>query len=149
MAATIFSSIIKSEGYTEIIKAESAGLSPLELGWAGKPADPEVVKVCAEHGLDISGHLSRPLTREMMTNASVVIAMENWQKVSMQDAYSDFASKIFTLTELAHVKDKKDLNDISDKSKNEKDAFFRNVEGYLSSSWQTIIDKVRHQLAED
>ena len=45
------------------------------LGLQGQPAPEEVVTVCAELGLDVSGHSSQGLNRSLIQNADWIVAM--------------------------------------------------------------------------
>ncbi len=67
----------------EVLAAEAlcARRSDVEVGSAGTfaasgaPAAAEAVTVAAEHGLDLSGHRSRPLTPELASGADLVLCM--------------------------------------------------------------------------
>ncbi len=52
-------------------------------------------KVALEHGLDISGHLSRQVTMDMLRWADVVLVMEKSQKACLLERYPWLDGKIF------------------------------------------------------
>ena len=83
------------------VEIESAGLSAYELGRVGLGADPPIVELAARHGLDLSGHRVRPLSRELCEAADLVIVMEPWQREVLCTAFSEEADKLVTLNELA------------------------------------------------
>lgn len=53
------------------IETRSAGT----LGWNGNPATPHAVEVLAEHGVDLSHHVSRRLDGDEIRRSALVIAM--------------------------------------------------------------------------
>lgn len=55
-----------------------SGLAVLSAGTfaaPGAPAAEEAVRVAGEHGLDLKGHRSRPLTRDLLERACLVLCM--------------------------------------------------------------------------
>ena len=52
----------------------TVGSAGLHAG-PGQPASAAAVAVLAEHGIDLRGHRSRPLTREMVDGAALVVVM--------------------------------------------------------------------------
>ena len=55
---------------------ESAGLGAL----VGKPADPMAIDVARENGLDLTSHVARQITPDMIRHASLVLTMETRQR---------------------------------------------------------------------
>ena len=55
---------------------ESAGLGAL----VGNPADPMAVEIGHEHGLDLTSHVARQITPQMVKDASLVLTMEQKQR---------------------------------------------------------------------
>lgn len=70
MAAALLREALDKQGRSDIL-VESAGLAAAD----GLPASPYAIAALAEHGLDISGHHSRPLTPELAGQASMLVAM--------------------------------------------------------------------------
>ena len=69
MAAALLAD--RLNGVPELLPVGSAGL--LE---GGSPASYEAVRAVAARGCDLSGHISRRLTPELLADASLVLAME-------------------------------------------------------------------------
>jgi protein-tyrosine phosphatase len=73
----------------------SAGLLP-----GGAPATPDAVATMADRGVDISGHVSRTLTREMATTTPLVVGMT---RAHVREACVTFGAPVdraYTLKEL-------------------------------------------------
>ncbi len=71
MAAALIDAMLKQAGRPALVG--SAGT----LGLQSRPAPPQVVEVCAELGLDVSEHLSRPLTLSVIQPSDAIIVMED------------------------------------------------------------------------
>ena len=69
MAAALLAA--RLNGVPELLPVESAGLLA-----GGSPASHEAVRAVAARGCDLSGHVSRRLTAELLADASLVLAME-------------------------------------------------------------------------
>jgi protein-tyrosine-phosphatase len=54
------------------LRFESAGRDAFD----GRAATDDALEVAREHGLDLAGHRSRPLTRELVEGADVVVALD-------------------------------------------------------------------------
>ncbi len=70
--------------------------------WAvdGRPAAEFSLQVLAEHGIDLAGHLSRAVTRDMLAHAHLVLVMERGHKEAMQVEFEQYAHKIFLISEM-------------------------------------------------
>jgi protein-tyrosine-phosphatase len=78
------------------IKVVSAGLSAID----NAAPTLEAVEVMEEHGIDVSGHRSRLLTKQMIEEADLVLTMETFHKEKIIQAYPQEAdTKVFTLNE--------------------------------------------------
>jgi len=71
MAEGILRDRIEKEGL-EAIRVASAGTWGLE----GEPAAKHAINVCSARGVDLSGHVARRLTREMIEESDLVLTME-------------------------------------------------------------------------
>jgi protein-tyrosine-phosphatase len=71
MAEGILRDRIEKEGL-EGIRVASAGTWGLE----GEPAAKHAIKVCLERGIDLSGHVARRLTGDMIEESDLVLTME-------------------------------------------------------------------------
>lgn len=55
------------------VQVLSAGIST----FGGLSASPETIEVMKREGVDVSGHSSRPATRELIQNADLILCMED------------------------------------------------------------------------
>lgn len=69
MAAGIAQAMFEELNIDAIVSSASA------MGLQGRPAPPEVIQVCDELDVDVSHHLSQPLTRSLIQHADHVIVM--------------------------------------------------------------------------
>ena len=84
------------------------GLSSVELASAGtmlntegRPASGGAQKAMEKRGLDLSEHVSRPVTPEMVRQADLVIAMERRHVQALVNMEPDVYPRTYTLLELA------------------------------------------------
>ncbi|WP_243318745.1 low molecular weight protein-tyrosine-phosphatase [Geothrix paludis] len=75
------------------IQVASAGLNALE----GLSVDPEVSRLMAEAGLDVSGHMGRQLTEEMLLAADLVLVMDLPQKAWCEKMTPSLLGRTFLL----------------------------------------------------
>jgi protein-tyrosine phosphatase len=73
------------------------------LGWSERPATPHAVTALAERGIDLSGHVSRRLTRAMLDDAELVIAMTRTHAWAVAAHGEDAAARTFLLDELVRL----------------------------------------------
>ncbi len=73
--------ILRSFALPEVA-CESAGLSVLSRDCA----HPDAVAVCAAHGIDISRHLSKPVTYDMAEDADLIVCMTDSHKAALISA---------------------------------------------------------------
>jgi protein-tyrosine phosphatase len=71
MAEGILKNRIEKQGL-QGIRVASAGTWGLE----GEPAAKHAIRVCSDRGIDLSGHVARRLTREMIEESDLVLTME-------------------------------------------------------------------------
>lgn len=70
MAEAIARHKVKERGWSHV-EVRSAGVAAVH----GVPAARHAVAVAAEHGIDLGGHLSQPLTPELVGWADLILAM--------------------------------------------------------------------------
>jgi len=75
------------------LRVESAGLAAL----TGKPADPLAQNLMRERGLDLSGHLARQLTGDLLRNFELVLVMEAWHVKEVERLSPVSRGKVFRL----------------------------------------------------
>lgn len=79
------------------IETSSAGVGALD----GYPPTEETVKTMREYGVDMSGHRSRRLTREMAKEADGIYVMETFHRDAILRQWADLAPKVHLLAEFA------------------------------------------------
>ncbi|RKZ26540.1 threonylcarbamoyl-AMP synthase [bacterium] len=65
----------------------------------GNMASPEAIVVMKEHGIDISSHSSKPLTKELLGWADLVVVMERHHREYIQERFPEHSIKVFMLSE--------------------------------------------------
>ncbi|MCQ2405108.1 MAG: low molecular weight protein arginine phosphatase, partial [Clostridia bacterium] len=90
MAAALFRKMAADRGLP--IVAVSAGLA----AQSGSPASENAVKALAEEGIDLSRHLSKPVTRELCDEAQMIAVMSEHHRLALVAADVD-PHKIFVL----------------------------------------------------
>lgn len=71
----------------------SAGLRAM----VGYPADPEVVQIGKEHGLDLLPHRAQQVTSVMCQQADLILVMEQEHKTQLEQLYPQVRGKVFRL----------------------------------------------------
>jgi protein-tyrosine phosphatase len=74
-------------------------------GWEGSGAQPESVVAAGERELDISGHVARLLTPEMINEADLVLAMAGEHRDFVREVDPGALARTFTLKELVRLLD--------------------------------------------
>jgi protein-tyrosine-phosphatase len=94
MAEGLMKALVK--GMAEDWRIESAGV------WAIKnsPAAENTLKVLLERGVDLSDHVSRQVTLEMVEEFNVVLTMESNHQEALQAAFPQHEGRIFTMGEM-------------------------------------------------
>ncbi len=75
------------------IQIQSAGLHAL----VDKPAVTDAQIVSQQHGIDISAHRARQLSAKFISEAELILVMENWQKEETLNQYPESRGKVFLL----------------------------------------------------
>ena len=70
--------------------------------WAadGQPASAYAIEEMARRGIDLNAHRSRNVTREMMAEADLVLAMTRHHAEALGAAFSEYAHKVLMLSEM-------------------------------------------------
>ena len=92
MAEGILKSELKKRGW-DGIGVSSAGISALE----GMPPVEQAVTVCRDEDMDISGHRSRPLKKDMIKRADLILVMEKHQREHILNWVPKAKDKVFLL----------------------------------------------------
>lgn len=106
MAEAIFGQLIQELDKNKDIKVLSAGI------WAarGQKASKNAIEALKEKNIDLSNHNSKPLTKEMIEKADIILTMTNSHKMQILRAVPSAKEKLYTLKEFSHG----DSGDISD-----------------------------------
>jgi protein-tyrosine-phosphatase len=81
------------------LPVQSAGT----LGWNGRPATAHAVEVLAARGVTLGEHVSRRLTRELLDDADIVVAMTRTHAWAVAAHDDDAAARTFLLDELVRL----------------------------------------------
>lgn len=130
MAEGILRDRIEKEGL-EGIRVVSAGTWGLE----GEPAAKHAIKVCSDRGIDLSRHVARKLTREMIEASDLVLTMEMEHLQGVLDLVPDGLVKTRMLSRYG-TKDLRMDPPIRDPYGRPKQAYvtcFRELEGYIDA----------------
>lgn len=93
----------------DAVEVSSAGTN----GWEGSEAMRESVEAAAERGVDISTHVARRLTDEMLDAADLVLCMAREHREIIEAERPDLMGRTFTLKELVRL-----LEDMPDRAPN-------------------------------
>jgi len=103
---------------------------------AGGSASPEAVQVMQEHGLDLSGHSTTPLTVALIDEADVILTMSERHKEAVRAMKPQAIEKTFCLTEFVG-----ETGDVED-------PFGRDVEAYRKTAelLRALLEKAADRL---
>ncbi|MCP5487199.1 MAG: ribose 5-phosphate isomerase B [Verrucomicrobia bacterium] len=77
----------------------------------GMPASEEAVQALAEIGIDATGHRSQPVTRELVTNSTVILAMTERHRHDILRFAPELADRIHLLTDFSLSRPGRDIPD--------------------------------------
>ena len=63
-----------------------------------EPASPEAVIALHEAGMDLSGHRSQPLTRELVDASTIIVVMTGQHLVEVLRCFPEAKSRVFMMT---------------------------------------------------
>ncbi|MBC7228622.1 MAG: low molecular weight protein arginine phosphatase [Thermoflexales bacterium] len=97
MAAALLRRQLDEDGDRQDWRVLSAGI------WAeeGEPASAGAVMAMAERGIDLTGHRSRRLTRQMVEEADLILGMAPQHVEAMREAFPEARDRIYLLAEMA------------------------------------------------
>jgi protein-tyrosine-phosphatase len=140
MAEGILRDRIKKEGL-EGIRVASAGT----WGLVGEPAAKHAIKVCWDRGLDLSGHVARRLTGDMIEESDLVLTMEMEHLQGVLDLVPDGLAKTRMLSHYGAQDRRIDLP-IRDPYGRPKQAYvscFEEIAGYVDA----LVDEIQKESA--
>ncbi len=130
------------EAYRDRIAVVSAGTGAFD----GSPPARFAIEVCAENGIDISGHRSRALREHHLRRADIVFVMEKEHLKFIHELFPQFQENVFLLKHFDRDKKKWGRSDIPDPIGRDKD-FYRKVFAELQTEIRRILPRLL-QLAE-
>ena len=113
----------------------SAGIFAMD----GYPPTEETVRAMEDDGVDVSGHLSRRLTPEMVRTADKIYVMELLHRAAILNAWPESSEKVFLITEFSSDsrKKKEDIN-IPDPIR-QSDGFYKEVREVIQDCVKNIV----------
>lgn len=88
----------KAAGEGQIgVEVQSAGLA----AFPGLPATMEAVEVCREKGVDLSGHQSQPLGKDLVLNSDLILTMTSKHKDMILKKMPALEGKVKQFSEFA------------------------------------------------
>lgn len=99
MAEGLFRTELRKRRCDEV-EASSAGT----WAYVGSSATPEAVQVVGQRGADIAGHRSRPLSKDDVDAADLVVVMTSVHKKEILDVAPAARDKMFLIKELAEIR---------------------------------------------
>lgn len=136
MVAALLHARLAAAGLAEQVQVTSAGIFAV----AGAPADPTVAAVLQERGISIAHHRAHDVTIADLTQADLVLVMEEAQRQSLFYRAPHLLYKVVLLSELVgrHI----DLPDPLGAPLPVVRALAATADGYLGDGWPMIL----HQL---
>lgn len=101
MAKAIFEKLLKESLLLDKFRVESAGISAL----VGVPPASLTIDVLRQEGMDVSGHLGRSLTDQMIKEADLIFIMDNVHREFILKKDPTSEKKVFLLWEKGEVQD--------------------------------------------
>ena len=87
--------------------AASAGI----FAAAGSPASDNAVRALAELGIDLSGHRSQPLTRQLVEEADLIVTMTEGHRRHILDVFPEVGTKVCLINAFGTSKVAADISD--------------------------------------
>ena len=136
MAMGLLRQRLAQSGLDSQIEVRSAGVFALE----GRPASEPGVEVLAERGVDISDHRGHTVSAEDMTEADLVLVMEEGHRRSLFYSYPNLLGKVFLLSEMAG-----EYSDVRDPYRQPKEAYeacVRKLDRFLDQGYEEILKRL-------
>ncbi len=97
MAQGILQAMAEAEGLEGELEVLSAGIAALN----GGKATHEALRVLAERGINMSSHISRPLTSALVEEAGLILTMTGKHREEISKKYPAAAAKVSTIKSFA------------------------------------------------
>lgn len=109
MAEGIFKKILQDLGKQDEIQVDSCGI----FARVGDAASPNAIKVLKNEGIDISDHRTKPMTKQSLDEADLILTMTKSHKNYILDLFPYTKGKVYVLGEFAEGKGDEEF-DVSD-----------------------------------
>jgi protein-tyrosine phosphatase len=107
MAEGIMKHLLQREELIDKVEVCSAGISTVD----GMRASENAVEVMKSKGIDITGHRSKLLTKEMIKEVDLILVMTENHKRVICSLSPEYSGKIFKIKEYAGVLENSDITD--------------------------------------
>lgn len=125
------------------MEVSSAGVGALD----GYPATEETIKTMREYGIDMTGHQSQRITREMAKKADAIFVMETFHRQAIIKQWPDLAPKVHLLAEYAKAQmpwgNEIDIPDPIRMSS----SFYQNVSRVIRDCVRGLVDRIHEAKA--
>jgi len=138
MAAGIFKVILDERVTAGEWIVESAGTWGLD----GEPPAAGSQAVLRSKGIEFSDHRSRSINEEIIQSFDLILTMENGQKEALRMEFPEFSDRIYLLSEMVNLK--QDINDPYGGVYSEYEQAADEIEEYLTTGFDSIIQKASH-----
>jgi protein-tyrosine-phosphatase len=97
MAMVLFKDLLSREARSDSWRVESTGI----WAQAGRPTSEHAQHVMQERGLDLSDHLSRPISSGLLKEFDLILVMEARQLKAIRIEFPEVADRVHLLAEVA------------------------------------------------
>jgi protein-tyrosine phosphatase len=120
------------------MRVSSAGTWGLE----GEPAAKHAIDVCSERGIDLSGHVARRLSPEMIQESDLILTMEMEHLQGVLDLAPDVLGKTRMLSQFGAEEDRihKEIRDPYGRPRKAYVSCFEEIEGYVDALFDELME---------
>jgi len=97
LAEVLFKELVRRRGVTEAWQIGSAGVWALQ----GSPAAMAAMRAAAARGLDLSAHIARRVSREMLEQSDLVLVMEREHLEAIHEEWPALDGRVHLLSRMA------------------------------------------------
>jgi protein-tyrosine-phosphatase len=137
MAMGLLRQRLRQDGLSDQVTVSSAGVYGLD----GSPASQPGVDVLAERGIDISDHRAHTVSEREITEADLVLVMEEAHRRTLFYNYPHLLGKIFLLSEMSGAYG--DIKDPYRKPKEEYERTATELAKLIDEGFPTIVRRLR------
>ncbi len=142
MAEVLLQARLARDGTRQDWQVGSAGVWTVD----GRPASEHAVGVMAQRGIDLSAHRSRNITREMMSQADLVLAMTRSHTEALGAAFPAHSRKVYLLGEM--VGQMRDIADPYGGTRQEYAYTAKELEQLIADGYERIVALVEKRSSD-